>query len=115
MSFVAVERSKTSGEAPRFVAGQTGNAGVGGDFRILLPFFSDRLVRSVFQHGKYFVEMPRRLISAACAHSGHGQPPKKLAAQMRWKLVDSGALRFQVRLECVTGFGTRIYTIFFRY
>src|SRR5262249_61421490 len=58
--------------------------------------------------------MPRRLFGAARAHSGHGQPAKKLATQMRGKLVDSGALRFPERLVSVIGLRPRRVAIFLR-
>src|SRR5262245_36708655 len=66
MSLV-VERIKTRGKAPLFVAGHTSDARVGGGLRILFPFFGDRLVRSVGEHGEYLVEMPHRLFVAAGA------------------------------------------------
>src|SRR5262249_11043680 len=67
MSFVVVERVEARGQASWFMAGQTGDAGVGGGLRILFPFFSDRAVRGVGEHGEYLVEMPHRLFVAASA------------------------------------------------
>jgi hypothetical protein len=54
-SFVIVERVDARGQAPLFMTGHTGDARVGGGLRILFPFFSDRAVRSVGEHGEYLV------------------------------------------------------------
>src|SRR5215475_1545387 len=100
MSLGAVKGVEARGQAPPFVTGQTGDARVGGRLRIRLPFFCDRLIRSVGERGEYLVEMPHRLFGAARMHGRRGQPAEKLAAQMQGKRVNGRTLSFPQRLVC---------------
>src|SRR5215470_16323887 len=115
MSLGAVERVEARGEAALFVTGQAGNAGAGGGhLRILLPFFSDRLVRRASERLEYLIDMPHRFFSAARTHGGYGQPAEKLSLHMGGKLIDDRLLRFPKLLIGVIGLRPRRCAIFLR-